>query len=351
MDFQVSLTKEIPGTWSGDGIITPENSIDKPMRSFFARAGCPVLSLNFNTIPSGVPCVVPDFGESSRRAAEHFLERGFRHYLFCSYSAEGSYHTQQTMAAFCQRLETEAHTFHQIEWQPDRSHPGETWERRQKWLRQELVNLPKPVAIFSMNPAPAMEIVEACVAEHLHIPDQVAVLNMFSFHLLTKCSRIPLSSIEYDNDLQVRVACDLLDAMMNGSPAPTEPVLIPIKGIITRASTETIAASTPAVAKAIRFMLDHYARSISMDETVRVSGLSRTAFFKAFKKDIGQTPHAVLTRIRLDKAKIMLRETDAKLHEVAEACGFNHPVGLHHHFKQALNMSPGAYRHHARAEQ
>jgi LacI family transcriptional regulator len=348
MDLQMCLTQEIPESWSGDGIIT--QVADKQVRSFFARAGCPVLSLNLNIFPSGIPCVANDPGEVSRMAAEHFLQRGFHHFAFCPYPVAGEYTAQRNMAAFCQRLESEPHTFHHIERPRTPSDTGNRWAHRQKWIRQQLVQLPKPVAIFSYDAALAIEIVEACHAEQLHIPDQVSVLNVFGFPFLTKCSRVPLSAIEYDNNLKVRVACDLLEAMMNGAPAPKEPVLIPIKGITTRASTDTIAASTPSVAKAIRFMLDHYADSISTNDTMRISGLSRTALFTAFKKDIGQTPHAVLTHIRLDKAKNMLRETDAKLHEVAEACGFNHPVGLHHHFKQALNMSPGAYRQHARTE-
>jgi LacI family transcriptional regulator len=163
-----------------------------------------------------------------------------------------------------------------------------------------------------------------------------------------ECSVVPLSSIDVDDDAKARTACDLLEAMMNGAPAPKEPILIPPKGISIRASTDTLAASTPAVAKAIRFMLDHYASSISIDDAVRVSGMSRTRLFRAFKEDLGQTPHAVLTRVRLEKAKTMLSGTDATLREVAAACGFGHPVGLHHHFKRSVNMSPGAYRKHAR---
>ncbi len=343
------LTKEIPESWSGDGIFTTVG--DKETLAFFARAGCPVVSLNLNIFPSGIPCVAHNVDEVSTRAVEHFLERGFRHYAFCCpFPVAGSYTAQRTMAAFCQRLESEPHTFHLIEGPANPGHTGNRWEHRQKWLRQELLRLPKPVALFSFDSSLPIEIVEACDAEKLQIPDQVAVFNMFNFAFFTKCSRVPLSGIEYDDDHKARVACDLLEIMINGAPAPTEPVMIPIKGISTRASTDTIAASTPAVAKAVRFMLDHYADAIGIDDTLRISGLSRTALFKAFKKDIGQSPHAVLTRIRLDKAKIMLRETDAKLHDVADACGFNHPVGLHHHFKQTLNMSPGAYRDHARAE-
>ena len=84
-----------------------------------------------------------------------------------------------------------------------------------------------------------------------------------------------------------------------------------------------------------------------MDHAVRASGMCRTRLFRAFQQDVEMTPRAVLNRIRLDKAKRMLLETDEKLRSVAEACGFGDPMNLHRHFKRRLNISPGAYREQA----
>ena len=108
IDLQMCLTEEIPGSWSGDGIITTVGTVDRKMREFFARAGRPVISLNLNIFPSGIPCVANDVDEVSKMAVEHFLQRGFRHYAFCPYPGAGQYTAQRTMAAFCQRLESVA---------------------------------------------------------------------------------------------------------------------------------------------------------------------------------------------------------------------------------------------------
>ncbi len=350
LDLQMCLTNEIPRTWSGDGIITARSGDNESIHTLLAGSGCPVVSLNINSHPHGIPCVVFDLRESSRLAVEHFLQRGFREFAFYSRRLKVLYNSQIAHAAFRQKVETAHGTLHDLDWKEEQGDATDTWENRQEWLQRKLRDVPKPVAIFSAESECAVEIIEACYHERLQVPDQVSVLHMGGSNFFSECSIVPLSFVDVDNDAKARMACELLEAMMNGAPAPEEPILVPPKGICARASTDTLAASNPAVTRAIRFMLDHYADSIGIDDAVQVSGMSRTLLFRAFKADLGQTPHAALMRIRLDKAKTMLQETDAKLSQVAQACGFGHPVGLHHHFKKVLNMSPGAYREFARQE-
>jgi LacI family transcriptional regulator len=350
LDPQMCLTNNIPESWSGDGIITTRSGDDEAMRALLQGSGCPVVSLNLNSHPHGIPCVAVDLPMASRLAADHFLDRGFSNFSFYCRPHQGRtlYSNQTSFTAFRQRIEAAHQTCENLDWREVRDGTPDTWEQRQKWLRQKLRNAPKPLALFAPSPESAVEVVHACHDAHLNIPDEVAVLCMHSIDFFNECSLVPLSSIDEDHEAKARTACDLLDALMNGAPAPEAPILIPPKGLTVRASTDTLAASTPSVMKAIRYMLDHHAESISSDDIANASGLSRTALFRAFKADLGQNPGAVLTRIRLDKAKRMLQETDAKLREVAEACGFHHPVSLHVHFKKTLNMSPGEYRKHAR---
>lgn len=348
LDLQMCLTNQIPQAWTGDGIITARSGDDERVRELLADSGCPVVSININSYPHGIPCVAFDLQAASRLAVEHFLERGFREFAFYSRRLHVLYNSRIAHAAFRQRVEAAHGTLHNLDWKEEQGDAPDTWESRQEWLRNKLRDVPKPVAIYSSESECAVEIVEACHHERLQVPDQVAVLHMGGSSFFSECSIVPLSFIDVDNDAKARTACELLEDMMNGAPAPKEPIMIPPKGICARASTDTLAASTPAVAKAIRFMLDHYADSISIDDAVQVSGMSRTQLFRAFKADLGQPPHAVLMRIRLDRAKTMLQETDAKLGEVAQTCGFGHPIGLHHHFRKKLNMSPGAYREFAR---
>jgi LacI family transcriptional regulator len=350
LDLRMCLTNEVPATWSGDGIITTQSGDNEKVRTLLTGSGCPVVSLNMNSHPHGIPCVAFDLPAASRLAVDHFMERGFRRFAFyCRPNHDKIlYSTQIALSAFRQQIEASDHTCETFNWMTERGATPDTWENRQKWLQMKLQEAPKPLALFAHEPECALEVIEACLRKNLHIPDQVAVLCMHGIEFFNQCSPVPLSSIDVDNEAKARTACDLLEAMMNGAPVPAALILIPPKGITVRASTDTLAASDPAVMKAIRYMFDHCASNFSTVALLGSCGLSRTGLFRAFRADLGQTPRAVLTRIRLDKAKDMLHETDAKLSDVASACGFGHQVSLHVHFKKAMNMSPGAYRRHSR---
>lgn len=281
-----------------------------------------------------------------RLAAVHFLERGFR--SFAVYTPNTWRATKLGYTAFEQSVVAAGYTGHGLYWQQQRGRTLDTWPNRRRWLRRKLRTLPKPVAVFAIEVECPVEVIEACMAESLAIPDEVAVLGVLDMPIFRQCTTIPLSSITVDHDAQAREACDLLSRMMDGAPAPSAHIRIPPTGIVVRRSTDTIAAQTPEAAKAIRFMLDHFAEPIGVPDAVRVSGMSRTGLYNAFETDIGQSPGAVLARIRLDKARRLLRETDEKIHVIAEACGFGDRINLHRNFRKHLGTSPAAYRRHAR---
>ena len=50
-----------------------------------ARAGIPLVDLNDEAIFPGVPKIRPDNRALGHLGAEHFLERGYRHFGFCGF--------------------------------------------------------------------------------------------------------------------------------------------------------------------------------------------------------------------------------------------------------------------------
>ena len=51
-----------------------------------------------------------------------------------------------------------------------------------------------------------------------------------------------------------------------------------------------------------------------------------------------------LTKVRLEKAKEMLKNSDAKTYEIAEKTGFSEPNYFSFIFKKNIGMSPSQYR-------
>lgn len=73
-------------------------------------------------------------------------------------------------------------------------------------------------------------------------------------------------------------------------------------------------------------------------------GIRRTRLNAVFKKLTGGTPMQYLSRLRIEKAKTLLRETEMRVIDIAFECGFGSSQYFANTFKRAAGMTPGAYR-------
>jgi AraC family transcriptional regulator len=84
---------------------------------------------------------------------------------------------------------------------------------------------------------------------------------------------------------------------------------------------------------------------LSLDDMAQSVGLSTAHFARMFRKSTGETPHQFVLRQRLDRAKAMLRAPDARVLDVAVACGFKTQQHFAQVFRQVWGISPSEYRH------
>jgi AraC family transcriptional regulator len=83
---------------------------------------------------------------------------------------------------------------------------------------------------------------------------------------------------------------------------------------------------------------------LSLDEMAESVGLSTAHFARMFRKSTGQTPHQFVLRQRLERAKAMLRAPDARVLDVAVACGFKTQQHFAQVFRDVWGVSPTDYR-------
>ena len=96
------------------------------------------------------------------------------------------------------------------------------------------------------------------------------------------------------------------------------------------------------VARALEYMRAHYARPVSLDSLAGVTGLSRFATFRAFRRDIGISPYAFLTQIRVEEAR-RLMASGVSIAQASHRAGFCDQSHLHRHFKRLVGLTPGAF--------
>jgi len=99
-----------------------------------------------------------------------------------------------------------------------------------------------------------------------------------------------------------------------------------------------------AIKRACDYIDEHPAHNLSLAEAAEMVNLSASHFSALFKKSTGQTYLNYVNRVRIEKAKELLRIPEYKVYEVAEKAGFATLPYFNRVFKQALGITPLEYR-------
>ncbi len=88
----------------------------------------------------------------------------------------------------------------------------------------------------------------------------------------------------------------------------------------------------------------HLGDKIGLEDLARLCGLSRYQFLRRFALSVGLTPHAWLTRLRLERACAALARARAPIAQVAADVGFYDQSHFNRAFRTAYGVPPSAYR-------
>jgi transcriptional regulator GlxA family with amidase domain len=103
------------------------------------------------------------------------------------------------------------------------------------------------------------------------------------------------------------------------------------------------AKCSSAVAEALRYMETHCEERISLARLAHAVGCSRSTLTRAFRRDLGQTAHAYLVRIRMSRAEAGVRMGE-KIEAVMLGVGFRSKRNFYRQFKARFGRTPAGYR-------
>jgi LacI family transcriptional regulator len=273
------------------------------------------------------------------------LDRGFRNFGMMDYDKTypSKYRGEAFVAALRRRGLT-CETFDNRKRYPPCSESlpkvSDFSERACRWL----ASLPKPAAVFCINDALGVWVCDLCRRIKVHIPEEVAVLGADDDNLFCGMANPHLSSVLVPSEQVGYEAARLLDNMICGGKAPQRPVLLLPTGVATRQSTDVMAIDDHRVAEAVRYIRKNACHGIRVDNVMTAVSLPRRTLEKRFRKAVNRSPFAEIRRVQIERVKMLLAQTDKTLETIAPGCGFDGVTRMNMAFKQATDMTPGAYR-------
>jgi AraC-like DNA-binding protein len=87
-----------------------------------------------------------------------------------------------------------------------------------------------------------------------------------------------------------------------------------------------------------------YTDSVGLTELATIAGLTPNHFCTAFRRAFGMAPYDFLIGLRLEHARILLRDPDRSIRAVAAAVGYDDPASFARLVRRRWGCTPGALR-------
>ena len=92
------------------------------------------------------------------------------------------------------------------------------------------------------------------------------------------------------------------------------------------------------------FVQEHLEQDLNLRQLAQAAGLSAAYFSQMFRRSTGVAPHQFVLQARVERAKEMLRKSEARVLDVAVACGFQTQQHFARVFRTFCKVSPTDYR-------
>jgi AraC family transcriptional regulator len=100
-----------------------------------------------------------------------------------------------------------------------------------------------------------------------------------------------------------------------------------------------------AVRRSIEYIHANLAGAIRLKDIAGAVGMSMFHLSRTFRASTGVTLHRYLTRVRVEKVKALLLDSDQSLAVIADATGFSDQSHMSKAFKRFTGTTPRLFRH------
>jgi LacI family transcriptional regulator len=339
-------------SWKGDGVIARIET--EEIAKAVSGLKVPTVDVSAARRVPRIPWVETNDIKVADLAFDHLRERGFRHFAYCGPQGfNWAVWRGEQFKKRCHEHRLDC-SIHWTEFQARSQFLGSPGKKSpESPLAQWLVGLPKPTGLFCAFDIQAQIVLDHCRNLGIRVPGQLAVVGVDNDSIVCNLAHPSITSVIPDARGAGHWAARLLDDWMDKSPdritdGPPESmpdsVLLEPLGVEARQSTDVTAVDSPEIAAAIRFIREHACDGIDVSHLLEHNPLSRRKLEYQFLEATGITPHEMITRVRMEKVRQLLQDTDLSLKQIADLCGFEHPEYMNVVFKRHYKITPGKFR-------
>lgn len=96
--------------------------------------------------------------------------------------------------------------------------------------------------------------------------------------------------------------------------------------------------------RALAYIRRNYCKDISLSDVAACCGISPNYFSLLFKQQTGESFTKYLNRLRIEKARLLLDQTEMYIYEISDSLGYNDLTYFSRIFKQQTGLSPSDWR-------
>jgi LacI family transcriptional regulator len=322
-----------------DGIIThiADNAQVKKIRA----ANLPAVVIPIKRNVSGIPNITENWMQTAEVAFKYLSDLGLKHFAFYS-GPEDFLWSFKREKSFCARVRKAGFKAHNY------SLPAAikncAWDNKISYLINWLKSLPKPIGVVTWNDERGQNIIDACMAANIQVPDEVAVLGMDNDELICDLCPIPLSSIVFNHEKVGYEAAALLHQMIKQKKIIRKNIFHRALYVVARKSTDIKQIEDKEIVRILKFIKENTGRNLTVKEVVSQLSISQRTIQKKFKKIRNRSLHDEIRFQRIERVCRMLEETNLLVSEIAVMLNFSEVSDLNRCFRKMKSSTPLAYR-------
>jgi LacI family transcriptional regulator len=113
---------------------------------------------------------------------------------------------------------------------------------------------------------------------------------------------------------------------------------------VARQSSDRIAIIDPELDQAVKIIASEAVRGLTVAQLAEEMLVSRSTLERRFREFFGCTPAEEINRVRIERAKVLLRETAWPVSVIGDKTGFASPENFVRFFRRLVGTTPRQYR-------